>query len=256
MDLIWNGIVEAFQLLFGGDANVYEIAWRSLWVSGMALAVATLVGVPLGAWLALTRLHGRRLAISVVNTGMGVPPVVVGLVVVLLLARNGPLGGLRLLYTNPAMVIAQILIALPIVAGLSVAALQQLDEGFRLQILALGAGRLQTFFLLLREVRVPLLAAVMAAFGGIISEVGAVMMVGGNIQGQTQVLTTGIVQETRSGQLAAAIALGIVLMVLVFAVNLAMTIVQQRGKKAEPNGRRLGGGGRRLSWGKADRRGG
>ena len=126
---------------------------------------------------------------------MGVPPVVVGLIVALFLWRSGPLGVLHLMYTVQAMIIAQVLIALPIVAGLSLAALQQLDAGFRLQIMALGAGRWRLFLLLLREIRVPLMAAVMAAFGGVISEVGAVMMVGGNIWGQTQVLTTGIVRR-------------------------------------------------------------
>jgi len=230
MDLIWQGFVEALKLLFGGNADVYQVALRSLWVSTLALAVASLLGVPLGAALALNRFPGRRLAIAVVNTGMGVPPVVVGLVVAMLLARNGPLGALRLLYTPSAMVVAQVLIALPIVAGLASAALQQLDPGYRLQVKALGAGRTRGVALLLREVQVPLLAALMAAFGGVISEVGAVMMVGGNIQGQTQVLTTGIVQQTRAGQYAAAIALSIILLMLVFATNLAMTLIQQRGR--------------------------
>ena len=190
-----------------------------------------MLGVPLGALLALTSFPGRRLLVSLVNTGMGVPPVVVGLFVFMLLARSGPLGPLHLLYSLKAMIIAQVLIALPIVCGLTLAALQQLDEGYRLQILALGAGRLQYFRLLLRQVRVPLMAAVMAAFGGIISEVGAVMMVGGNLEGQTQVLTTGIVQETRMGQFSAAIALAVILMLLAFTTNYAMTIVQQKGAR-------------------------
>ena len=232
MDLIWQGLRQAFELLFGGDANVFQIALRSLWVSGAALVVASLLGVPLGAALALNRFPGRRLAIALVNTGMGVPPVVVGLVVAMLLARSGPLGLFRLLYTPTAMVIAQVLIALPIVAGLALAGLQQLDEGYRLQIVALGAGPLRALLLLLREVRVSLMAALMAAFGGVISEVGAVMMVGGNIEGQTQVLTTGIVQQTRAGEYATAIALSVILLVLVFATNLAMTLVQQRSRRA------------------------
>ena len=166
---------------------------------------------------------------AVVNTGMGVPPVVVGLVVALFLWRSGPLGFLNLMYTVKAMIIAQVLIALPIVAGLSLAALQQLDTGFRLQILSLGAGRLRMASLLLREIRIPLMAAVMAAFGGIISEVGAVLMVGGNIRGETQVLTTGIVQNSGMGDFAAAIALAVILLLLSFSANYAMTMIQQRG---------------------------
>src|SRR5450756_2555368 len=202
MDLIWKGIVEALRLLFGGDGSIYEIAWRSLWISGLALAI-----------------------------GMAAPPVVVGLLVSLFLTRNGPVGDLRWLYTPWAMVIAQVVIALPIVMGLSLAALQQIDVGMRQQIAALGAGRFQGFVLLLREIKVALLAAVMAAFGGVISEVGAVMMVGGNIEGQTQVLTTAIVQETRIGRWSVAIALSIILMVLAFGANFAMTVVQQQGRR-------------------------
>jgi tungstate transport system permease protein len=227
MELIWEGLVEALRLLLGGDGEIYEIAVRSLVVSGLALGVAVVLGVPMGGVVALTRFPGRRFVVAVVNTGMAAPPVVVGLLVALLLTRNGPFGELRLLYSTWAMVIAQIIIALPIVAGLSLAALQQLDGGLRRQIAALGAGRLQAFVLQLREIRVALLAVVMAAFGAIISEVGAVMMVGGNISGQTQVLTGAIVQETRMGRFATAIALAIILIALAFSANLAMTIVQQ-----------------------------
>jgi tungstate transport system permease protein len=232
MHEIGRGLVEAFRLIVGGDASIYQIVLRSLFVSGVALVFALIIGVPLGATIALSRFPGRRLAVALLNTGMGVPPVVVGLIVFLLLARSGPVGMFHLLYTVNAMIIAQVLIALPIVAGLSLAALQQIDPGYRLQLLSLGASKSQLFLLLLREVRVPLMAAVMAAFGGVISEVGAVMMVGGNITGQTQVLTTGIVQETRMGDFASAIALGVILMVLAFATNYAMTIIQQRGKRA------------------------
>jgi tungstate transport system permease protein len=232
MHEIGRGLVEAFRLIVGGDASIYQIVLRSLLVSGVALVFALIIGVPLGATIALSRFPGRRLAVALLNTGMGVPPVVVGLIVFLLLARSGPVGMFHLLYTVNAMIIAQVLIALPIVAGLSLAALQQIDPGYRLQLLSLGASKSQLFLLLLREVRVPLMAAVMAAFGGVISEVGAVMMVGGNITGQTQVLTTGIVQETRMGDFASAIALGVILMVLAFATNYAMTIIQQRGKRA------------------------
>jgi tungstate transport system permease protein len=231
MQSIIQGFVEAMRLLFSGDPATYEIALRSLMVSGVALLFALVFGVPIGAALALTKFRGRRFLVATINTGMGVPPVVVGLIVALFLWRTGPLGGLHLMYTVQAMIIAQVLIALPIVAGLSMAALQQLDPGFRMQITALGAGRLRLFFLLIREIRVPLMAAVMAAFGGIISEVGAVMIVGGNIQGQTEVLTTGIVTNVSMGLFASAVALGIVLMILSFTTNYAMTIIQQHGSR-------------------------
>jgi tungstate transport system permease protein len=231
VDLIFQGLYKAFELLLGGNREVLQIALRSLYVSFTALVFSLLIGVPMGASLALSRFPGRRLLVAVINTGMGVPPVVVGLVVALFLWRSGPLGSLDLMYTVQAMIIAQVLIALPIVAGLSLAALQQLDQGFRLQIMALGAGRWRTFFLLLREIRVALMAAVMAAFGGVISEVGAVMIVGGNIRGHTQVLTTGIVQYVGMGEFAVAIALAVVLLLLSFSTNYAMTIIQQRGAR-------------------------
>ncbi|MBN2204961.1 MAG: ABC transporter permease [Thermoleophilia bacterium] len=231
MQLIWEGFVEALRLLLGGDEALYEIALRSLWVSGLALAIAVVLGIPLGGLIALTSFWGRRLTVTVVNTGMAAPPVVVGLLVALFLTRSGPLGEFRLLYSNWAMVIAQVIIALPIMTGLSLAALQQLDVGLRQQIAALGANRLQAFFCQLREIRVALLAAVMAAFGAVISEVGAVMMVGGNIKGQTQVLTGAIVQETRMGRFANAIALAIILVSLAFTANLVLTAIQQQGRR-------------------------
>ena len=231
MQVLWNGLVEALRLLAGGDSELLQITLRSLWVSGLALLAAVVVGVPLGGLLALRHFRGRRFVVTAVNTGMAAPPVVVGLLVALFLTRSGPFGDLSLLYTTWAMVIAQVVIALPIVIGLSLAALQQLEPGLLQQIEALGAGRFQAFLLQLREVRVALLAAVMAAFGAVISEVGAVMMVGGNIRGQTQVLTGAIVQETRIGRFATAIALAIVLMVLAFGTNLALTFIQQHGRR-------------------------
>jgi tungstate transport system permease protein len=232
MHFILQGVWEAIRLLFGGDSSTYEIALRSLEVSAAALAVSLVIGVPMGTAIALSHFPGRRFVVAVINTGMGVPPVVVGLIVALFLWRTGPLGDLHLMYTLQAMIIAQIFIALPIVAGLSLAALQQLDPGFRLQIMALGAGRWRTFLLLMREIRVPLMAAVMAAFGGVISEVGAVLMVGGNIVGQTEVLTTGIVTDVSMGLFASAVALAVVLMILSFTTNYAMTLIQQAGTRS------------------------
>jgi tungstate transport system permease protein len=186
--------------------------------------------VPLGTALALSRLRGRRLVISLVNTGMGVPPVLVGLLVSIMLWRSGPLGALRLLYTPAAMILAQSVIVLPIITGITMAAISQLDPRLRLQMLALGASRWQLLWILLREARLPLLAAVMAGFGGAISEVGAVIMVGGNIRGETQVLTTAIVEATSRGEFDLALAFGILLLLLAWGINYLLTGFQQRGR--------------------------
>lgn len=230
MDVLGSAVVQAVRLLVSGDAEVWGVTLLSLRVSLTATALSLLIGIPLGAWLALARFPGRRLVLAAVNTGMGMPPVVAGLVITVLLWRSGPLGEFRLLYTPTAIVIAQVALALPIVVGLAAAAIQQLEPRLRLQILALGATRVQYLWLLAREARLPLLAAVMAGFGAVISEVGAAMMVGGNIQGQTRVLTTAIVLEASKGNFDTALALGLVLLALVYAVNLTLTWMQQRGR--------------------------
>ena len=228
MDLLWAGLREALRLLLGGDREVFAILLLSLQVSGLATLVSLAVGIPAGAALALTRFPGRTLVVSAVNAGMGLPPVVVGLFVTLLLWRSGPLGAWEILYTPAAIVLAQAVIAAPIVMGITLAAVQNVPEKFRLQLLGLGASRLQMVSVVLREARLPMLAAVMAGFGGIISEIGASMMVGGNIKGQTRTLTTAMVLETGKGNFEVAIALSILLLVLVFAVNWALTSIQQR----------------------------
>jgi tungstate transport system permease protein len=230
LDLVIDGIVQAFKLLFQGDPEVWQVTGLSLAVSLSATFISLIIGISLGTVVGLTRFHGRRFLISLVNTGMGAPPVVVGLVVSVILWRSGPLGVLHLMYTPYAMVVAQCIISLPIITGFTMASIQQFDPKLRTQIIALGASRWQMLMLLLRETRLPLLAAVMAGFGSIISEVGASMMVGGNIQGQTRVLTTAIVLENSKGQFGTAIALGIILMALVYIVNLVLTVVQQRSK--------------------------
>jgi len=227
--LVWDGIVQAVRLLASGDPEVWAITLLSLQISGAATLVSLVVGVPVGALLALTRFPGRGLVVSLVNTGMGLPPVVVGLFVTILLWRNGALGGLELLYTPTAMVLAQLVIAAPIVIGLTLAALQQIPPTLRLQLLGLGASRLQVVRVLLLEARLPMLAAVMAGFGGVISEVGASMMVGGNLRGSTRVLTTATVLETGKGNFDVAIALSVILLALTFLVNWGLTAIQQRG---------------------------
>jgi tungstate transport system permease protein len=230
MQMILDGLREAFRLLVTLDPEVVRIVALSLSVSGSATLVALLVGLSGGVALAFLRFPGRGLVVSAVNTGMGVPPVVVGLFVSILLWRNGPLGMLELLYTPTAMIVAQVVIATPIVMGISLAALQALPEKLRWQAVGLGASRLQTVWILVREARLPLLAAVMAGFGGVISEIGASIMVGGNIKGYTRVLTTATVMETSRGNFEIAIGLGILLLLLTFAVNAALTRIQQRGR--------------------------
>lgn len=231
MDLIIEGIARAFQLLIQGDPEVLRITLLSLGVSLSATAICLFIGITLGTVIGLTRFLGRRFLVGLINTGMGSPPVVVGLIVSVFLWRNGPLGIFHLMYTPYAIVIAQCLISLPIITGFTIASIQQIDPKLRLQLVSLGASRWQLLWLLVRDTRLPLLAAVMAGFGSIISEVGAAMMVGGNITGQTRVLTTAIVMEVSKGDFGLAIALGIILMALVYLVNLGLTTIQQRSKQ-------------------------
>jgi len=228
VDLLVAGVREALRLLVAGDREVFAILWLSLQVSGLATLLSLALGIPAGAALALLRFPGRTLVVSAVNAGMGLPPVVVGLFVTLLLWRSGPLGAWEILYTPAAIVLAQAVIAAPIVMGITLAAVQNVPEKFRLQLLGLGASRTQMVGVVLREARLPMLAAVMAGFGGVISEIGASMMVGGNIKGQTRTLTTAMVLETGKGNFEVAIALSLLLLALVFGVNWTLTAVQQR----------------------------
>jgi tungstate transport system permease protein len=214
--------------LLGVDAAVRAIALRTILVSGSATAMAVLVGVPIGYAIARRSFRGRTILLGFINTGMGMPPVVVGLVVWLLLVRSGPFGDLDLVYTRRAMVLAQFLIATPIVVGFTTASFQALPPRLPDLLAVLGAGRLRTLWLLAREAKLGLLVAIMAAFGAIVSEVGASMIVGGNLERSTRVLTTAIVTETSRGAVERALALGLVLLGLSFLVNLTLTVVQQR----------------------------
>jgi len=226
MDLVWDGLREAFDLLAHNDGDVYEIAWRSITVSGTATLISLLLGVVVGAMLAFKQFPGRIVVMSLVNTGMGMPPIVIGLIVAIILWRSGPLGELDLIYTTQAMIIAQTIIATPIIVGFTAASMSALPSRLRLQVYALGASRLQMLWLLVREVRLPLLAAMMAAFGAAISEVGASVMVGGNLDGETRVLTGAILLEQSQGDFGPALAFGIILLVLMIAVNALFTWVQ------------------------------
>lgn len=228
MGIIADGLAKAFHLLFNLDREVFSITFLSLYVSGAATFISLFLGVSFGTAVALAQFPGRNILVSLINAGMGLPPVVVGLFVTVFFWRNGPLGFMQLLYTPTAMIIAQAIIATPIVTGITLAAMQNLPKKLRLQILALGATRLQMLWILMREARLPLLAAVMAGFGGVISEVGASIMVGGNIKGYSRVLTTATVMETGKGNFDTAIALSIILLLFVFIINAILTLIQQR----------------------------
>jgi len=211
--------------------EIFQITVLSLQVSTIATLISLLIGLPFGTWLALGSFRGRSVILSIINTGMALPPVVVGLLVAMTLWRSGPLGDLQLIYTPAAIVIAQTVIAAPVVTGLTAAALAALDPRLQQQLWGLGASRLQMIWHLWREARLPLLAALMAGFGSVISEVGASMMVGGNIKGQTRVLTTAIVLETSKGEFNNALALSVLLLILTYLITLALTWIQQRGAK-------------------------
>lgn len=231
MGVFWNAIVEAGRLLFSFDKSVFQVILLSLRVSGTAVLVSILIGMPLGFVLGLTRFRGRGLLATVVNTGMGFPPVVIGLFVYMSLSRSGPLGSLGLLFSPTAMVIAQVVLATPFVTAITMSAVGSVPRDVRLQALGLGASRVQVLWLIMKDARVSLMAAVIAAFGAVISEVGAVMMVGGNISTSdsnvTRVMTTAIVEETTKGRYSTAMALGLVLLGIVFLVNLLLTHEQQ-----------------------------
>lgn len=228
MELIWNGLVKAFEIIFTLDPEVLEVSWLTLKVSGTATLISVLIGVPLGSLLALSKFPGRNILVSLANFGMGLPPVVVGLWVSIFLWRSGPLGFMNIIYTPYAMIIAQAIIASPIVISFTLAAIQQISPQLRLQLVALGANRTQMVWCLVKEARLGLLAAVMAGFGGVISEVGASQMVGGNIKGMTRVLTTATVMEVSKGAFDYAIALSLILLILAYGVTAILTALQQR----------------------------
>ncbi len=232
MNIIFDGLVEAAGLLLALDQDVIDITLRTLQVSGIGTLISVLIGIPVGTVLALTQFWGRGLLVSIVNFGMGLPPVVVGLATWLCLTRYGPLGILGILYTPTAMIIAQAIIASPIVAGFSLAAIQAVNPKMRLQLLAFGSTRLQYLLLLIWEARLGILAAIIAGFGGVISEVGASMMVGGNIRGYTRVLTTATVLEVSKGKFELATALSIILLVVTFCIMSILSHLQQRGKRS------------------------
>lgn len=227
MQDLWNGFIEAINLIFQADPALIQIVSRSLYLSGVALLISTLIGIPLGLWLGLKKFVGRQIVIIGIYTGMGFPPVVVGLVVYLFFSRSGPLGGLNWLFTLNTMIVAQVIISLPLVAGLTMATVMGLDPNLAPQLKSLGATPRQIAWVMLTEAKAGIVAAIVAGFGSIISEVGAVMLVGGNIAGRTRVLTTAIVLETQKGNFDLAIALGIILLSLSFLANTLILRLQE-----------------------------
>jgi len=228
--MISEGVAQAFRLLITVDAEVASVVLLTIQVSGTATVCSVALGVPFGLWLALQEFRGKQAFSGLMNFGMGLPPVVVGLFVSLCLWRYGPFGDLGLMYTPVAMIIAQTIIATPIIAGLSFAAILSINPKLRLQLISLGATPWQASRLLIREARLGLMAAIIAGFGRVISEVGASMMVGGNIKGQTRVLTTATVMEVGKGNYDTAIAISIILLIGAFAVVMLLTWLQHGGK--------------------------
>jgi len=228
MNLIYEGLEKAINLIINIDPEILKISILSIKVSGISTLLAIIIGIPFGYFLSISNFPGKKLVISLINTGMSFPPVVIGLLVTITLWRSGPLGFLNLLYTPSAIIIAQTIIVFPIVAGLSTASFQQIDKNLILQILSLGASKIQLFWILIREIKLPIIATIIAGFGGAISEVGASMMVGGNILNYTRVLTTATLLETSKGNFEMAIALSIILLLLTFIINLILTLIQQK----------------------------
>ncbi len=228
MDFVLRGLIEGVRLLASLDPEVVDAARTSLLVSGTATALSIATGVPLGALLGLVRFRGRRIVFALVNTGMGLPPVVVGLFVAVFIWRSGPFGDLNWYCTRQAMIAAQYILAAPPVIGLTAVAMQSLDPMLRTQVEALGASRLQFLWIVIRESRLLLLMAAMAGFGEVISEIGASLMVGCNIRGDTRILSTAITLETGQGEFGYAFALAFILLALIFAVNFITTSIQQR----------------------------
>lgn len=228
-----SSLAEAcFFLMQNNFLEISEIIFLTLKVSGTALLISVVFGISLGFFVALRTFPGKKILVTAINTGMGLPPVVVGLLVMIFLWRSGPLGFFEWIYTPIAMVIAQTILATPIIAGLTLATIQSVPQKMIWQARALGARGWDLVWLLVRETKLSLLAAVMAGFGGIISEVGAVMMVGGNIKGETRVMTTAIVLEAQKGNINFAIILGVFLLALSFSVNLGLTLIQQKVRKS------------------------
>jgi tungstate transport system permease protein len=228
MELIIDGLKKAIEMILSGDQEIFDITWLTLRVCFTAILISSFIGLPLGMFLGLKKFKGKRIVLILINIGMGLPPVVAGLWITMLLWRSGPLGHLQLLYSPTAIVMAQVLVSLPIVTGLTSSAFQQIDEKLLLQIKALGATKIQTLLLLVTQTKIAIVAAIMAGFGRVIAEVGAAMMVGGNIKGDTRILTTSIVMEVSKGNFDVALAISFILLTVALLITASLTLLQQR----------------------------
>jgi tungstate transport system permease protein len=228
MELIIDGFQKAIEMIVSGDSEIFDITMLTLKVCFTAIFISSLIGLPLGMFLGLANFRGRKVILVFINIGMGLPPVVAGLWITMLLWRSGPFGHLQLLYSPTAIVMAQVLVSLPIVTGLTSSAFQQIDKKLLVQIKALGATKIQTVLLLLKQTKIALVSAIMAGFGRVIAEVGAAMMVGGNIQGDTRILTTSIVMEVSKGNFDVALAISFVLLSVALLITATLTLLQQR----------------------------
>lgn len=228
MELLIDGLKKAIEMIFTGNQEVFAITWLTLKVCLISILISTLLGLPFGILLGLKRFKGRKILLMFINIGMGLPPVVAGLWITMLLWRSGPLSDLTLLYTPTAIVMAQVLVSLPIVTSLTATAFQQINDKMLLQIKALGATKWQTLTILIKQSKIAIMAAIMAGFGRVIAEVGAAMMVGGNIQGDTRILTTSIVMEVSKGNFDIALALSFILLSVALFITAALTFLQQR----------------------------
>jgi tungstate transport system permease protein len=228
MELLLEGLKKAIEMILSGDREILEITLLTLRVSITAVLISTMIGIPAGMFLGLAQFPGSKLLLAIINIGMGLPPVVAGLWITLFLWRSGPLGDLAWLYTPTAIIMAQILVSLPIVTALTSTAFQQINPKLILQVKALGATNFQLYWILMKEVKLAILAAIIAGFGRVIAEVGAAMMVGGNLSGETRILTTSIVMEVSKGNFDIALALSFILMTLAFIITFSLTYLQQR----------------------------
>lgn len=233
MGVFIDASIQALQLIFTLNPEVLSVTMLSLKVSSFAVLISCLIGIPLALIISHNSFFGKKIIISIIHTFMAVPPVVVGLVVYLMLSRNGPLGYLQLLYTPGAMMIAQILLALPVITGISLAAFNAVKKKTRETIISLGAKWYQYAYQIIREARYGLITALITGFGAVISEVGAIILVGGNIRFHTRALTTSIVLETQKGEFAMAMALGFILLLLAFLITFALTYIQQKKSETE-----------------------
>ena len=228
MEIIWEGLKEAIVKIFTGNQEIYTILLLTIKISGISLLFSAFLGIPLGVSIGINKFPGKKLVIALINTGMSIPPVAVGLFLALIFWRSGPLGFLEIMYTPTAMIISQIIIATPIITGITISSVQQVSPNLIIQAKSLGTNKIQLLWLLIKEIKLGILVALSAGFGRAISEVGAVLIVGANIEEKTRVLTTATLQMVRIGKFDSAIALVAILLFLSFGINIIITIIQYK----------------------------